>query len=195
MLALCLSATMGRLKQRQDARLKGGVTVRVLGGRRRREHRGGRHEDAGDHHADGDGGSRPALEQARREVRSDREDDDRDFEPDAQRVDGRRLLDAAFAGPVGKSDGAAERPRRDEDDVGEEPDADSSERAVQMEDDEALEGQAAVISNEIASVRRALERIEAGTYGECVKCGEPIAEGRLQARPEAAMCIECASAG
>jgi hypothetical protein len=30
MLALCLSATMGRLKQRQDARLKGGVTVRVL---------------------------------------------------------------------------------------------------------------------------------------------------------------------
>lgn len=88
-----------------------------------------------------------------------------------------------------------DRLTRIERDLGEEPDADSSERAVQMEDDEALEGQAAMISNEIASVRRALERIEAGTYGECVRCGEPIAEGRLQARPESALCIGCASAG
>src|SRR5690606_18440219 len=88
-----------------------------------------------------------------------------------------------------------DRLSRIERDLGEEPDADSSERAVQMEDDEALEGQAAVISNEIASVRRALDRIENGTYGEGVKCGEPIAEGRLEARPEAALCIECASAG
>jgi len=64
-----------------------------------------------------------------------------------------------------------------------------------MEDDEALEGQAVVISNDIASVRRALERIEEGSYGECAKCGEAIAEGRLQARPEAALCITCANAG
>ena len=78
-------------------------------------------------------------------------------------------------------------------DLLETPDPDSSERAVQMEDDEALEGQAAVVSNEIASVRRALERIADGSYGECVKCGEDIAEGRLEARPEAAMCITCAS--
>ena len=82
-----------------------------------------------------------------------------------------------------------DRLSRIERDLGETPDADSSERAVQMEDDEALEGQAAMISNEIASVRRALERIEDGIYGECIKCGEQIAEGRLQARPEAALCI------
>lgn len=86
-----------------------------------------------------------------------------------------------------------DRLSRIERDLGEAPDADSSERAVQMEDDEALEGQAAVISNDIASVRRALERIAEGTYGACVKCGEPIAEGRLQARPEAALCMSCAS--
>ena len=86
-----------------------------------------------------------------------------------------------------------DRLTRIERDLGEEPDADSSERAVQMEDDEALEGQATVISNDIASVRRALERIADGTYGACVKCCEPIAEGRLQARPEAALCIACAS--
>lgn len=86
-----------------------------------------------------------------------------------------------------------DRLSRIERDLAEPPDPDSSERAVQMEDDEALEGQAAVISNDIASVRRALERIADGTYGECVKCGEAISEGRLEARPEAAMCIGCAS--
>jgi DnaK suppressor protein len=78
-------------------------------------------------------------------------------------------------------------------DLSEPPDPDSSERAVQMEDDEALEGQAAVVSSDIASVRRALERIEDGSYGQCGKCGEEIAEGRLEARPEAALCITCAS--
>lgn len=82
---------------------------------------------------------------------------------------------------------------RIERDLAEPPEADSSERAVQMEDDEALEGQAALIAKEIASVHRALERIEDGSYGECVRCGNEIAEGRLQARPEAALCIDCAS--
>ena len=78
-------------------------------------------------------------------------------------------------------------------DLSETPDPDSSERAVQMEDDEALEGQAQVAANEIASVRRALERIADGSYGVCTNCGEDIAEGRLEARPEAALCIDCAS--
>jgi len=73
--------------------------------------------------------------------------------------------------------------------------ADSSEQAVEMEDDAALEGQAALVTQEIASVRRALERIAEGTYGECVLCGGEIAEGRLEARPEAALCIACASRG
>jgi DnaK suppressor protein len=71
--------------------------------------------------------------------------------------------------------------------------ADSSEQAVEMEDDASLEGQAALITREIASVRRALERIDEGAYGECVQCGEAIAPGRLEAQPEAALCIACAS--
>lgn len=73
--------------------------------------------------------------------------------------------------------------------------ADSSEQAVEMEDDASLEGQAALVTREIASVRRALERIGEGTYGECVQCGGAIAEGRLNARPEAAQCIDCARQG
>jgi DnaK suppressor protein len=38
-----------------------------------------------------------------------------------------------------------------------------------MEDDVSLEGQAALIAREIVSVKRALTRIENGTYGECVR--------------------------
>lgn len=69
---------------------------------------------------------------------------------------------------------------------------DSSERAVEMEDDASLEGQAVLLEREIASVRRALARIDDGSYGECVRCGENIAPARLEARPEAALCINCA---
>lgn len=82
---------------------------------------------------------------------------------------------------------------RIERDLAEPPDPDSSERAVQMEDDESLEGQGVLVTGEIASVRRALERIDEGTYGVCAQCGEEISENRLAARPEAALCIDCAS--
>lgn len=78
-------------------------------------------------------------------------------------------------------------------DLDEPLDPDSSERAVEMEDDAALEGQGALVEREIASVKRALGRIEDGEYGICVRCGGAISEGRLEARPEAALCIACAS--
>lgn len=79
-------------------------------------------------------------------------------------------------------------------DLSEPLDPDSSEQAVEMEDDAALEGQAALIAGEIASVKRALARIEDGTYGECVRCGSEVGQARLNARPEAALCIDCANA-
>ena len=40
-------------------------------------------------------------------------------------------------------------------------------------------------------VEHALKRVEAGTYGECESCGKPIAQGRLDAMPEATLCIDC----
>ncbi|SRR4249919_375262 len=79
-------------------------------------------------------------------------------------------------------------------DLSEPLNADSSEQAVEMEDDASLEGQGALVAREIASVKRALARIADGNYGECVRCGEEIAEARLEARPEAALCIDCARA-
>ncbi|MBC2776446.1 TraR/DksA family transcriptional regulator [Parasphingopyxis marina] len=77
-------------------------------------------------------------------------------------------------------------------DLGEPADPDSSERAVEREDDDALEGQAALVTREIASVKRAIDRIAQGDYGICVRCGGDIAPARLDARPEAALCIACA---
>lgn len=45
----------------------------------------------------------------------------------------------------------------------------------------------------LVAVRGALERIETGTYGQCVRCGEEIAEGRLEFMPESALCVTCAA--
>jgi DnaK suppressor protein len=86
-----------------------------------------------------------------------------------------------------------ERQQRIARDLAEPLNPDSSEQAVEMEDDASLEAQAALIAREIASVTRALHRIENDTYGECVRCGEEIAPQRLEVRPEAALCIDCAS--
>jgi RNA polymerase-binding transcription factor DksA len=41
------------------------------------------------------------------------------------------------------------------------------------------------------AVLAALHRVETGTYGQCVDCGAPVPEGRLEARPEAARCVSC----
>lgn len=79
-------------------------------------------------------------------------------------------------------------------DLAEPLNADSSEQAVEVEDDAALQGQVALIRREIASVERALDRLDKGLYGECVRCGQEIAPARLEARPESALCIDCARA-
>jgi len=40
-------------------------------------------------------------------------------------------------------------------------------------------------------VDEALARIDAGTFGRCVRCGNPIPRDRLEALPWAARCIDC----
>ena len=44
----------------------------------------------------------------------------------------------------------------------------------------------------VAEVDDALDRLDAGTYGVCERCGRPIATDRLAARPFARHCIACA---
>lgn len=43
----------------------------------------------------------------------------------------------------------------------------------------------------LAQNERAIARIEAGTYGTCESCGEPIGKARLQAFPRATLCVRC----
>lgn len=50
------------------------------------------------------------------------------------------------------------------------------------------------VQRHLAEVEAALQRLEGGTYGLCERCGQPIAEARLEARPAARTCVSCASA-
>src|SRR5258705_13809540 len=43
----------------------------------------------------------------------------------------------------------------------------------------------------LEQVEAALARLAGGTFGACVRCGRPIAPGRLEALPWAAYCIDC----
>jgi DnaK suppressor protein len=54
--------------------------------------------------------------------------------------------------------------------------------------DLSLEGNARELYEQ---VRRALERVDAGTYGCCVRCSKEIAVERLRAMPAAEFCITC----
>jgi len=49
--------------------------------------------------------------------------------------------------------------------------------------------------SERAAIDAALERIETGEFGYCVRCGEEIARPRLEHNPAASTCIECAREG
>ncbi|MEE4211598.1 MAG: TraR/DksA C4-type zinc finger protein [Parvularcula sp.] len=48
---------------------------------------------------------------------------------------------------------------------------------------------------ERGAIDTALQRIEDGEYGYCVKCGEEVAPARLENSPSVTTCITCASEG
>ena len=48
-----------------------------------------------------------------------------------------------------------------------------------------------VLEKSLEDINKALEKITKGTYGICRYCGNPIAVGRLLARPTAGACIKC----
>jgi len=68
--------------------------------------------------------------------------------------------------------------------------ADSSQVTAERGEAEAL---AAKLEEALAEVDNALEKIDAGSYGVCEECGKEIAPARLEAKPEARLCIDCAS--
>jgi len=46
---------------------------------------------------------------------------------------------------------------------------------------------------QLTRIESALERIEQGTYGDCVRCGEPVSDERLDFDPAVLLCIGCAT--
>ena len=83
------------------------------------------------------------------------------------------------------------------DEISEELDSHQSqdweELATEREGDEVLEGMGLSAQAEIRAIRAALERIDTGEYGYCAKCGEEIAEERLDLLPYTPFCREHAS--
>ena len=70
---------------------------------------------------------------------------------------------------------------------------DWEEAATEREGDEVLERLGQSGEAEIARIRAALQRMRDGTYGECVRCGEEIAEARLETLPDTPLCRTCAA--
>lgn len=68
--------------------------------------------------------------------------------------------------------------------------ADSGQVTAERGEVEAL---VASLLGMLRDTEAALVKFEAGTYGACESCGQPIAPARLEAQPAARSCIECAS--
>ncbi|MBU2696153.1 TraR/DksA C4-type zinc finger protein [Nocardioides sp. WV_118_6] len=49
------------------------------------------------------------------------------------------------------------------------------------------------VRTHLADIDAALERLDAGTYGTCERCGRPIAAARLEVKPAARTCVACAA--
>jgi DnaK suppressor protein len=72
---------------------------------------------------------------------------------------------------------------------------DLSDQAIEQENTDVLyalneEGQA-----ELRQITRALDRMQAGTFGQCDKCGDVIPHARLKAVPHTPYCLKCMTAG
>jgi RNA polymerase-binding protein DksA len=66
--------------------------------------------------------------------------------------------------------------------------ADTGTKNITRESEMALNANAREM---LEQTERALERLEAGTYGLCENCGNPIGKARMQAFPRATLCVEC----
>jgi RNA polymerase-binding transcription factor DksA len=69
---------------------------------------------------------------------------------------------------------------------------DFSEQAVERQHEEVLDALGEAGRRELSQINRSLARMDAGEYGICAACGEPIPEARLQVMPHCEYCVACA---
>lgn len=70
-------------------------------------------------------------------------------------------------------------------------DRNSTEQALELSNDEVVDQLDVSGREQLMQINSALERMEGGTYGECMECGKQIPEGRLKALPFAMRCVKC----
>lgn len=71
--------------------------------------------------------------------------------------------------------------------------ADSSDQAIQLQNDEALQEIGDAARTEIEAIDEALQRLGQGLYGICKVCGNEIPAARLHAMPQATACVDCSA--
>ena len=72
--------------------------------------------------------------------------------------------------------------------------ADALAECAQSVPDPVAQRRSADLQTTLDEIEAALARIDAGTYGSCVRCGSAIPVERLQMRPFAGACVSCAIA-
>lgn len=71
--------------------------------------------------------------------------------------------------------------------------ADWEDRASERQGDEVLESLGLVEQDEVRRINAALARIDAGIYGQCVRCEGDISDARLDILPDTPLCRSCAT--
>ncbi|UVI35106.1 TraR/DksA family transcriptional regulator [Brevibacterium spongiae] len=105
---------------------------------------------------------------------------------EAERADARALI-ASLTQGINEVSAA-----RDGDNSDDEHDPEGATLAFERSQAATLLEQTKTRLDEIAE---ALARLDSGSFGTCIDCGGPIAEARLEIRPYAAKCVDCASRG
>ena len=73
--------------------------------------------------------------------------------------------------------------------------ADPSEQTDQIEQYEATLPVEYALETKLKEIKQALSRIKKNTYGTCQKCNKRVKIERLEAYPEASLCIKCTEGG
>jgi DnaK suppressor protein len=95
---------------------------------------------------------------------------------------------AALRAEIDRAELASEKLKRDQSTEGSGDEADAGSKTFEREHEMSLANNSRDL---LVQVERALGRLDAGTYGRCEECGNPIPKARLQAFPRATLCVTC----
>ena len=94
----------------------------------------------------------------------------------------------ALRSEIDRAEVASEKLKRDQSTEGSGDEADAGSKTFEREHEMSLANNSRDL---LVQVERALARLDAGTYGRCEECGNPIPKARLQAFPRATLCVTC----